>query len=187
MRKVTFGAALGGALAGLLVFAVMASASRRSSQQLPQTFGKGFTAQLAGGNEPGPSATSGSGTALIRLDTADGLVCYDLKVSGIEPALAAHIHHGPAGVSGPIVVPLVPPSQQTGESKGCVQADASLIADIRANPSQYYVNVHTQSFPGGAIRGQLAPLQETAPKPKVVVRTKIVHVHDCKNVKKKHK
>ena len=187
MRKVTFGAALGGALAGLLVFAVMASATRQSSQQLPQTFGKGFTAQMAGSNETPAGSPTGSGTAQIRLDTADSLVCYDLKVSGIEPALAAHIHHAPAGTAGPIVVPLVPPSQQTGESKGCVQADASLIADIAANPAQYYVNVHTQSFPGGAIRGQLSPLQEAAPKPKVVVRTKIVRVHDCKNVKKKHK
>jgi hypothetical protein len=186
MRKVTFGAALGGALAGLLVFAVMASASRQAARDLPQTFGKGFTAQMTGANETPAGSPSGSGTAQIRLDQADGLVCYDLRVSGIEPVLASHIHHGPAGAAGPIVVPLVPPSQQTGESKGCVQADAALIADIAANPSQYYVNVHTQSFPGGALRGQLVPLQETAPKPKVIVKTKIVHA-PCKITKRKHK
>ncbi len=31
------------------------------------------------------------------------------------------------------------------------------VAEILANPSAYYVNVHNAEFPSGAIRGQLAP------------------------------
>jgi len=31
------------------------------------------------------------------------------------------------------------------------------VTDILANPDGYYVNVHNAEYPGGAIRGQLAP------------------------------
>jgi CHRD domain len=184
MRRLTFAATLGGAVAGLLVFAVMASATRQARQSLPQSFGKGFQAQMTGANETPAGDPDGTGAALIRLDPNDGLVCFELTVSGIDPAVAAHIHHAPAGQSGQIVVGLVAPAQATGESKGCVQADPTLIQDISANPSQYYVNVHNPAFPAGAVRGQLTPLSEKAPKPKIV--TKIVRVHDCKG-KKKHR
>src|SRR5262249_60877034 len=34
--------------------------------------------------------------------------------------------------------------------------DAALAADMIANPQNYYTNVHTSQFGGGAIRGQLA-------------------------------
>ena len=36
-------------------------------------------------------------------------------------------------------------------------ADPALLAQIVANPGQYYVNVHNARFPGGALRCQLEP------------------------------
>jgi len=33
--------------------------------------------------------------------------------------------------------------------------DRRLLMDIIQHPQDYYVNVHTADFPGGAIRGQL--------------------------------
>jgi len=96
----------------------------------------------------------GTGSATVTVDTTKNELCYTLKVSGIEPASMAHIHKGAAGVSGPVVVPLDPPTG--GSSEGCKPVTAEVSAAIAANPGDYYVNVHNASFPKGAIRGQLS-------------------------------
>ena len=117
--------------------------------------GRPLATTLTGAAEvPGPGDPDGSGTASIRLNPGQGEVCFELTVSGIAPATAAHIHIGPAGVAGPVVVGLAPPT--SGTSSGCVSADPTLIKAIIQNPEQYYVNVHNAGFPAGAIRGQLS-------------------------------
>jgi hypothetical protein len=116
--------------------------------------GRPLSTTMSGAEEvPGPGDADGAGFATIRLNSGLGEVCFDLTVSNLAPATAAHIHEAPAGVAGPIVVPLSPPT--SGFSSGCVSADRELIKDIRQNPSEYYVNVHNAEFPAGAIRGQL--------------------------------
>jgi hypothetical protein len=42
-------------------------------------------------------------------------------------------------------------------SEGCVRLDRTKIRMIQNNPSGYYVNVHNNLFPNGAVRGQLSP------------------------------
>lgn len=113
-------------------------------------------ATLTGAAEvPGPGDTDGSGTAEITLDDDDNEVCWDLTVANITlPATAAHIHVGAAGVSGSPVVTLTAPGAG-GTSSGCVAAGDALVDQIIANPSGYYVNVHTSDFTDGAVRGQL--------------------------------
>ncbi len=179
MRKLI----LANVVVAALAFAWIAQAGSNKQQALPQSFGVGLTATMSGSTEVPPGDPDGTGTALIRLNAAEGLVCFELHASNVDPLVAAHIHKGAAGVAGPVVVTLVPPSPTTGISKGCVQADSTLIQDIIANPSQYYANVHNAAFAAGAIRGQLSKLTEAAVKPKVIVRTKVVH--DCKKKKKK--
>jgi hypothetical protein len=82
------------------------------------------------------------------------VLCYELRVSGIAPATAAHIHEAPVGVAGPVVLGLLPPTN--GSSSGCVDVSRTLAKDILKNPADYYVNVHNLEFPGGALRGQLS-------------------------------
>lgn len=118
--------------------------------------GSRLTATMTGAAEvPGPGDPDGAGTAVIRLNKGKGEVCYELTVSGIAPATAAHIHVGTAGIAGPVVVSLAPPS--SGSVSACATGvDAELIKAIAKNPGDYYVNVHNADFPAGAIRGQLA-------------------------------
>jgi hypothetical protein len=114
-----------------------------------------LTTDMSGAEEaPTPGDPDGTGFAVIELDPKAEEVCFELTVSNITPAFASHIHEGPPGQAGPIVVTLSPPPTD-GDSSGCVSADEKLIKDIRAHPFRYYVNVHTLDFPNGAVRGQL--------------------------------
>ena len=116
-----------------------------------------FTTPLSGGEEaPGPGDPNGKGWASLDVYNA-GLVCYTLKLQGIEAPAAAHIHEAPAGTAGPVVVDL---RIDLATSRGnqltyCAPASEAVTADIRANPADYYVNVHNATYPGGALRGQL--------------------------------
>lgn len=65
-----------------------------------------------------------------------------------------HIHRGVKGQNGPVVVDLTDVANQ-GQTRGRVTADPALVAEIAAHPENFYVNYHTISRPGGAVRGQL--------------------------------
>jgi hypothetical protein len=106
---------------------------------------------------------NGRGEAYVfGIDGDPTTLCYVLTVDKIAAATAAHIHEGPAGENGPVVVTLAAPAD--GNAADCLTegetgkfAEGQTVADILADPEDYYVNVHNAEYPGGAIRGQLAP------------------------------
>lgn len=115
-------------------------------------------ATLTGAKErPGPGDRNGRGKARIELKR--DRICFDVSWRRIGAPTAAHIHEGGRNEAGPVVVLLfaVPgglraPVHEVG---GCTKADPGLIREIRRDPRDYYVNVHNEAFPNGAIRGQL--------------------------------
>lgn len=116
--------------------------------------GRKLDATLTGAAEvPGPGDPDGSGSVVITVNYGQARVCWELSVTAIAPATAAHIHDAPVGVASGVVVSLSPPT--SGSSSGCTSVDPELAKDILKNPEAYYVNVHNAGFPGGAIRGQL--------------------------------
>jgi hypothetical protein len=118
--------------------------------------GRPLTAELSGDNENPPSGSEATGTAVVTLNQGLGEVCADITSSGYEEGeviVAGHIHVGAAGVNGDIVVDLQVASP---DHSICVEADPELIRDIRQNPSDYYVNLHSNLVPSGVIRGQLS-------------------------------
>jgi hypothetical protein len=110
-------------------------------------------ADMVGSEEVPAGDPDGKGTADITLDDVTNKVCYDFHYSNIFKPTAAHIHAGAKGVSGPPAVDL---HMATNGDKGCTGADPTTLAQIRDNPANYYVNIHTDEYPKGAIRGQLA-------------------------------
>ncbi len=109
---------------------------------------------------------NGKGEAYVfGIDGDPNTLCYVLTVSKIEPATMAHIHEGAAGTNGPVVVNLAAPAD--GNAADCLTEGeiapgttpkfptGETVAEILANPGNYYVNVHNVDYPGGAIRAQL--------------------------------
>jgi CHRD domain len=68
---------------------------------------------------------------------------------------AAHIHLGTRGTAGPIVQPLTLTDKENGVIGRGVFSNPALVAAMQVDPHLYYVNVHTEVCPGGALRGQL--------------------------------
>jgi hypothetical protein len=85
-----------------------------------------------------------------------GRVCFTLRFRGLDDPVAAHIHSGGAGENGDVVVDFQPEFTDDGARSKCVSAPRSVRRAIRRRPGRHYVNVHTQEYPNGAIRGQLA-------------------------------
>jgi hypothetical protein len=140
MRRATLLAAL--VLAVVMIAAVPVVAAPRANLE----------ASLTGEKEvPGPGDPNGRGEADVKVYKAK--VCYELEVERIKPAEAAHIHKGGPSVAGPVVVTLKPPTD--GSSEGCIAISEQLSKKLREHPSRYYVNVHNELYPEGAIRGQL--------------------------------
>jgi glucose/arabinose dehydrogenase len=120
-----------------------------------------FSIEMTGAEEaPGPGDPDGGGMANITINLSKRQVCFALMVSDIGPATAAHIHIAPPGEPGPVVVPLNPPPTD-GSSTGCANnVERRLLRNIMQHPERYYVNVHNEEFPAGAVRGQLASPEE---------------------------
>ncbi len=133
-----------------------------------QAQGDALFAVLVGGNEVSAAGVAnqgdldGFGTATanilpVPVGVATGIICVGITVRGIDTPNAAHIHQNRAGLNGAIVVPLTAPTAgNPGTSSGCVSGVAvAILNQLRTNTANFYVNVHTALFPGGALRGQL--------------------------------
>jgi hypothetical protein len=119
----------------------------------PTSGGTAFQVALTGEAEAPAGDPVGTGSATVRFRAGQAQVCYQLAAKDL-PAVAAHIHHGDAGVAGPVVIPLQTPNA-AGTSSGCANTTRALVGSILGDTGSFYVNVHTNDFPGGAIRGQL--------------------------------
>lgn len=122
-------------------------------------------ASLTGDNEvPGPGDANAVGTVELDSSSVPGMLCvtYDIDTPLSGDATAAHVHQGADGVAGPIVLTLPMPTavanEPSLEQPFCQSVDPNVLDAIFANPSDYYVNIHTQDHPNGAIRGQLAAI-----------------------------
>lgn len=171
---------LASAAAGLIV------ATPTLAQETPDTFP--FEAYLSGAQEvvpadapttPSPGVVS-TGTGEFEMEVAQDLSSITFTLTAtITGATQAHLHCGRAGENGPVVVPLMTPSEQgtdaTGNAlgegtitnativataEGCEEAIGRPVRNVAslaaaALDGLIYANVHTLTNPGGEIRGQV--------------------------------
>jgi hypothetical protein len=133
---------------------VLAATFLAASASVASADSRMYFAYLYGGNErPILGDLDAFGIATVSLTPAG--ICYSIVLQNAVGATAAHIHSGPPQVAGAIVVPLPVPAIVPTRVGNCVAVAAGTLAAIRANPQNFYVNVHNAAFVGGAARGQL--------------------------------
>lgn len=130
-------------------------------------------AVLSGYQEVPAVYSPGSGSAVVESDETGKSIKVTLSYSNLKGvAKAAHIHFGQEGVNGGIVAALCGadgkpacPAQASDLSVTIVAADVKAVQGLEAasldavlealSHNALYVNVHTDKFADGEIRGQL--------------------------------
>src|SRR6185503_18926260 len=134
-----------------------------------------FSATLSGNEEVPPTESNSTGTAKFQVtenNDNESQVSYWVNITGIKEVNAAHIHNGTTGENGDIVATLSNGKSAEGDDRppqigfsGNITSNelqgpledkevsdlVSLMSDGNA-----YVNVHTEKYPDGAIRGQVS-------------------------------
>jgi hypothetical protein len=154
---------------------VSSSTSDQSHASTLHTGGElhNFGTHLSGDEEVPVRDTSAQGQANFKVQNDGTEISYKLIVANIENVTQSHIHLGPPGVAGGIVVWLYPsapplrliPGRSDGPLAEGVITRASLVGALAGQPlsalvnaikaGNAYVNVHTSQFPPGEIRGQI--------------------------------
>ncbi|MBS3772218.1 MAG: CHRD domain-containing protein [Bacteroidales bacterium] len=133
-----------------------------------------FRTHLSGDNEvPDPVETNATGQAVFQLSKDGMKLHYKLIVANIKNVYMAHIHVGSADENGPVVAwlypPAPPPALIEGRTQGVLQEGVitkdDLVGQLEGEElwdlvemmknEHTYVNVHTNQYPAGEIRGQI--------------------------------
>jgi hypothetical protein len=117
-----------------------------------------FSATLSGAEEVPANNSPASGFVSATYDSVSGQFSLGGVFGGLTTiATAAHVHAGAVGVNGPVILPLtiLPGGSTSGALIGVFAAPLTPNQVNGLFAENWYVNVHTSSFPGGEIRGQL--------------------------------
>ena len=173
-----------------------ANAGGEIRSQLRSTETVGFTTKMLPSNEvpavTGLDATGDSNFTLQLMRRGDGtaMAAYavfdtNFRFPGETTFTGMHVHQGPAGVNGPVTLDsgiragsTVLSTTGTGSIyRAAIMATPAQVDALNAvltNPANNYINLHTTVNPGGAVRAQLAPVNDKLP----VVTNVITSVSD---------
>jgi len=174
--------AIHGALRAITL-AVLLGAISSSAYSVP------FVATLSGDQEVSPVVSTATGSAQLLLNAAQDRLEIHISIVGLDldglqtpgnpndDVTRAHIHSAPAGTNGGIVFGFLDPNS---DLNGDLMIDpvagtifsawdlaegngTTLGAQLAALLNDgLYINVHTTSYPGGEIRGQILRVPEPA-------------------------
>jgi hypothetical protein len=141
---------------------------------------------LSGAQEVAPNSSTALGVATIIYDTTSDVFDITVLVVGIglsdlrpvgPNGSPIHIHMAPPGVNGGIVIDLGFLSSfmqaglgiqysaigvTAGGTYGGISSDPALVRQA-FDAGNLYVNIHTNNYPGGEIRGQIPPIPLPTP------------------------
>ena len=116
-----------------------------------------LTATIDGNQEVPPTGSAGTGTGIITLDDVTNLLSWNITYSGLTGTPTVSHFHGPApvGTNAGIQVDIV---ANSGGSIASPMVGSATITDAQADDllaGLWYINIHSNQFPGGEIRGQV--------------------------------
>lgn len=113
------------------------------------------TSTLSGDNEVPAVVTDASGAAVVTVNPTTMAINATVMTTGVDDATMAHIHIGPAGENGAVIISLEADAENVGTWR--TPASSTLTADelTAFQAGGLYFNVHTPANPGGELRGQL--------------------------------
>jgi hypothetical protein len=154
--------------AAVLLVAITVTVLNLASVQGQQGV-QSFSAALSGS----ANKSNSMGTAKFLVNENNSQISYWINVTGISKINQARVHNGTRGQDGDVVVSLLSNSKSAkeiatppkigfnghitkGDLRGPMQGkDISDLITLMGNGSAY-VNIHTDKYPKGAIRGQIS-------------------------------
>lgn len=141
-----------------------AAAAVRPDSSGPATY---LAGALRGRNEiptpGGPAVGDQDGRATAVVKVKGNQVTFAVRWDDTATPTALHIHSGAKGTNGDIKIGLFGKALPAGAravSGTVTVADTAVLQQLRSNPGDFYVNLHTGEFPGGAVRSQLHKLNK---------------------------
>jgi hypothetical protein len=113
-----------------------------------------FLARIESAQEVPPNTSPAMGIGVFAIDTVTDVLSYRITFAGLTSAeIAAHIHgFAGVGINAGILTPLPPGTLKCGTWNYTAAQEPGILA------GNTYVNIHSTSFPGGEIRGQIAEM-----------------------------
>ncbi|MHB1569938.1 MAG: CHRD domain-containing protein [Solirubrobacteraceae bacterium] len=113
-----------------------------------------WVVHVTGNAETPPGPSSAVGYAIIALHDPLHEVCWRFAhLHGFHNATSADISKGGPHTTGALVMTLTPGPAL--HHQGCVTASKTLLTALAADPTGFYVNIHSVANPKGAVRAQL--------------------------------
>ena len=115
-----------------------------------------FDSWLNGAQENPPTGTNAMGLAAIKVNVVTGEMEYDIFTAGVKTEISGtHVHEGMIGVNGDVAIDL-----STGILNNIIDGNLDISTELNSNlelllSGNGYLNVHTDAFPSGEIRGQV--------------------------------
>ncbi|PRO72007.1 hypothetical protein C6Y40_18975 [Alteromonas alba] len=121
----------------------------------PPTFSASTTIEidLTGKQQVPANMSEQMASATIELDETLGLMRASVDVSNVEGVQAIHIHDGDIGRNGEVAFEFSEGSTAGTYTLDETSVSSELIADLLEG--EWYINVHTNTFEDGELRGQI--------------------------------
>jgi hypothetical protein len=139
-------------------------------QQIQAQDGDSIITFLSGKEEVPPNASNASAWAKFQSVDNGSQLAYSVSIIGLKEITGAHIHNGIKGQNGDIVAVLSKGKSAEDGGNATISWNGNITKDDLQGPlkdkeisdlvslmrnSSTYVNVHTEEYRDGAIRGQI--------------------------------